>query len=656
MKPILTIVFLLILAAGLHAAQAPSVITLNNGTKLQGTVKKIEGSDVYFMSNQDGELVTINMSDINSESKKEIYSWALPLILANAGQFGVKTLKRIEIQDEEDGFFYECSLSNNSPMHLPEDLEIQYNVHVLSFGAKPIDGKPDNYRYELTNTETTSYLINPKAISAKNSRLFRTHHVQKLSDDYILNGKKVEVAPFNATWFELKGQQFYYKDVKSGRSYPPQVYKYVLELRFLHDHKLIQRIVDLTEALDFIQDAWEDPLQVFQQPMPYGDNTKPDGDDTKEDPLASLTRSSNSDALDEPDYFTPDVDKPEQPLNISYDTIAIINIDDGTATGFLVELKGKKFLATNIHVVAGSTKIDCKTTSGNPIKLPDSFYIAEDRDLAIFPIDYYGDFLKSAENLKDKVKVGEKVTVFGNEAGASVVTEITGKIDGIGPVRIETDAKFVEGNSGSPVIHHGTTQVVGIAAYYIEYEIPEADKKDSDPRFGMPDQGDPRDQREYPPEAYTDPRRGEPTPKPTKERRRFAERLDNVTDWQLVQLTTLLNQQKAIDQYSRYVEGIAQIAVIIANEKRMARPGEVDSEFNYLLEDFHKIYSNTRQANSSGNERALDTLKVRIVRQLDRVRDLAQRAIKNGYFEIEFERIDAFDQSVRDYLEGVYTY
>ena len=63
------------------------------------------------------------------------------------------------------------------------------------------------------------------------------------------------------------------------------------------------------------------------------------------------------------------------------------------------------------------------------------------------------------------MRIDDAVVVLGNSGGAGVVTKIAGKIVGIGPDRIEVSAEFIPGNSGSPIIHVKTGQVIGIATY-----------------------------------------------------------------------------------------------------------------------------------------------------------------------------------------------
>jgi hypothetical protein len=65
----------------------------------------------------------------------------------------------------------------------------------------------------------------------------------------------------------------------------------------------------------------------------------------------------------------------------------------------------------------------------------------------------------------EKLKIGDAIVVAGNSEGEGVVREIPGRIVGIGPDRIEVDAEFVPGNSGSPILLKSTGRVIGVATY-----------------------------------------------------------------------------------------------------------------------------------------------------------------------------------------------
>ena len=91
--------------------------------------------------------------------------------------------------------------------------------------------------------------------------------------------------------------------------------------------------------------------------------------------------------------------------------------------------------------------------------------VSPEADLAIAAQQSAQGGIPMVENVEQSVQVGDDVTILGNSLGSSVITEIKGKITGIGPDLIETDAKFVEGNSGSPIIQTKTGKVIAIATF-----------------------------------------------------------------------------------------------------------------------------------------------------------------------------------------------
>jgi serine protease Do len=58
-----------------------------------------------------------------------------------------------------------------------------------------------------------------------------------------------------------------------------------------------------------------------------------------------------------------------------------------------------------------------------------------------------------AENPLQTVKINDWVTLVGNRRGGGVATQVSGTVLGIGPEKIEVNAQFQPGNSGSPVLH-----------------------------------------------------------------------------------------------------------------------------------------------------------------------------------------------------------
>ena len=144
-------------------------------------------------------------------------------------------------------------------------------------------------------------------------------------------------------------------------------------------------------------------------------------------------------------------------------SLFIVKGDTGAGSGFFCKLNGKVVCLTNAHVLSGNAKLTFMRPGGGtvPVK-PDQFSVAEDRDLAWFEPKSVEEGLELDGGGQD-LTIGDAVVCLGNSMGDDVVTEIRGKVVGIGPEKIEVDCKFVAGNSGSPVIHSKSGKVIGVA-------------------------------------------------------------------------------------------------------------------------------------------------------------------------------------------------
>ncbi len=127
-------------------------------------------------------------------------------------------------------------------------------------------------------------------------------------------------------------------------------------------------------------------------------------------------------------------------------------------------LKGVPTIVTNAHVMSGNPNV--KFLGLNSRELPaGKLSFSQNYDLAALTQTEMTDGIPVMEDVDKNAKIGDEVVVLGNSQGSSVVTEITGKITGIGPDLIEVDAKFVEGNSGSPIIHIKSGKAIGVATF-----------------------------------------------------------------------------------------------------------------------------------------------------------------------------------------------
>jgi len=142
--------------------------------------------------------------------------------------------------------------------------------------------------------------------------------------------------------------------------------------------------------------------------------------------------------------------------------IAIVETARGEGSGFVMEMDGRKYLVTNDHVLRGGSPFRATLVNGTRLNVQ-GIEAENTRDLVRLP-------LADAENLvalkpsSRAPAIGERVSVYGNSEGAAVVTAIPGRVLGVGPEIVETDARFVSGNSGSPLVL-ADGSVAGVATF-----------------------------------------------------------------------------------------------------------------------------------------------------------------------------------------------
>jgi len=145
-------------------------------------------------------------------------------------------------------------------------------------------------------------------------------------------------------------------------------------------------------------------------------------------------------------------------------SLMILSGPKGSGSGFVAKIGGVKYVVSNFHVFfENSPKIF--DSEDRPVETK-SIKFTPDRDLALFELASQ-DAYEALEIRPDvtSLPVGSSLRVYGNSGGGEVFTEISGKALGSGPRIIETDAEFIEGNSGSPVLEYPSLKVVGVATY-----------------------------------------------------------------------------------------------------------------------------------------------------------------------------------------------
>ena len=136
----------------------------------------------------------------------------------------------------------------------------------------------------------------------------------------------------------------------------------------------------------------------------------------------------------------------------------------GAGSGFIGQLRGTTFLFTNAHVAAGVKGAGFKTLEGTQVQLGTPA-IATGHDIFLATLAPGKPAIEIMIGVDQNAAVGDGVVVLGNAEGGGVINTIIGKIVGIGPDRVEVDAPFQPGNSGSPIIHLKSGKVIGVATY-----------------------------------------------------------------------------------------------------------------------------------------------------------------------------------------------
>lgn len=148
-------------------------------------------------------------------------------------------------------------------------------------------------------------------------------------------------------------------------------------------------------------------------------------------------------------------------FNSVKDKLVIIECEEGSGSGFLLEMDGKTYLMTNEHVVRSTGTPRARLIDGTPLTLG-AFSVATDRDLARFEVP--GCNVRPFQISEKLPNTGDMVAVYGNSLGRGVATESKGFIQGVGPNRLETNSEIVPGNSGSPLVATDG-KVLGVAAF-----------------------------------------------------------------------------------------------------------------------------------------------------------------------------------------------
>jgi len=141
-------------------------------------------------------------------------------------------------------------------------------------------------------------------------------------------------------------------------------------------------------------------------------------------------------------------------------SIVTITGSRGAGTGFIASHNGKIYLFSNVHVLMGNANMRFLNNRGEAF-YPVAMEAASDRDVVRLTLRTPP---RHSLKIDTPGAVNVPVAVCGNAEGEDVMRSVGGTIVGVGPIKIETDAQFVRGHSGSPILT-SDGRVLGIATY-----------------------------------------------------------------------------------------------------------------------------------------------------------------------------------------------
>jgi hypothetical protein len=211
-------------------------------------------------------------------------------------------------------------------------------------------------------------------------------------------------------------------------------------------------------------------------------------------------------------------------------SLVIVTGDEGAGSGFICKNGNSTFLYTNIHIIADLLNPSFTRLDGVAVATG-ATNVSAGRDIARINVkNPPGNPLEAVANFDESVRIGDDVIVLGNSGGGGVVTALKGALVGIGPDRIEVSAKFIPGNSGSPIIHVKTGKVIGIATYLTV-------------------------------------RREDPTKGGTPTVRRFGFRIDNAAKWEGVDWTLFRQDADGVKQVAALTTDIFNFLRALATKR-----------------------------------------------------------------------------------------
>ena len=307
------------------------------------------------------------------------------------------------------------------------------------------------------------------------------------------------------------------------------------------------------------------------------------------------------------------------PNTILTEALVIISGDNTSGSGFIAQIKGRTFLVTNIHVLGAARGAVFSTIGGEKLSLGSIAYLSQGRDIAIIPIEWDGGYFQLSPSLTvDDVAIGQGVTVMGNSDGASVATQLIGKISGLGPEEVEVTAKFVPGNSGSPIVHDDLGTVIAIASHLKDYSNKSKWTEDTD----------------------------------LSDIRRFGYRLDGEIQWEQVNLSRLYKEGEAYAKFENRTVAMWNIMYMLSYDSKLLTGYNEHPSIGYLYEDISSDFNWNRGTASANNTQMLKRFVNGMMSEVQSDLAVTEKALSVSYYRIQFEDISPYRQTILKNLKN----
>jgi S1-C subfamily serine protease len=138
--------------------------------------------------------------------------------------------------------------------------------------------------------------------------------------------------------------------------------------------------------------------------------------------------------------------------------VAVIETDVSQGSGFVVKMQEQLYLVTNAHVLSGCKSFTVKLPDGSSLDV-DELEASKSKDLLRAKV-ISGGPQQPLTLASVTPKMGSEILVYGNSDGRGVITQLDGVINGVGPDPLDVSAEFISGNSGGPLRHSQSGEIL----------------------------------------------------------------------------------------------------------------------------------------------------------------------------------------------------